>query len=306
MVSLAKVMQSVAPGRYVVAVSGGVDSMALLHAMTHISGVEIIAAHVNHGIRPDAHLDGDIVRAFCESHNILCVSTDLNLGPTASEALARKRRYEFLQKCLIKYEARAIVTAHHQNDAIETAVINILRGTGWRGIAPFASESNILRPLLYATKKDIMVYARSHNIEWREDSTNCDQAYLRNYVRLSIVPWMDAQKPGWDDEIMRYIRNQQTLRRTIDTEAGQLLSGYVEFGARMATSSRYIWCMLPDPEAYELFQALCRRVIGTSVLRDQAVAALLFIKVAKPGKHLELTSNWRLRVTRNTFIVEPR
>jgi tRNA(Ile)-lysidine synthase len=306
MTSLDEAMRTIRPGRYIVAVSGGVDSMVLLHLMTQLTDVEIIVVHVNHGIRPDAALDGRLVRQFCESHNISYESTDLELGAHTSEALARKRRYGFLRKCLIKYDARAIVTAHHEDDIVETVLINLLRGTGWRGIAPFARETDIIRPLVTVVKSDIVAYANAQAITWREDTTNTQQAYLRNYVRLTIMPWLHANIPHWRAEIMRYIRNQQALRRTIEDEINKILDGHVSFARKSATSSRYIWSMLPAPEAYELFQGVCRRTTGNSMIRDRAHAALLFIKVAKPGKRMELTADWILRVTGDSFIVEPR
>lgn len=280
--------------------------MVLLHLLHHSTGVELIVAHVNHGMRDDAELDERLVRHFCESHNITYVSTDLKLGLGTSESVARKYRYEFLRKCLIKHGARAIVTAHHQDDVVETVLINMLRGTGWRGIAPFFEPSDIVRPLLSVPKRQILAYAKRHAIAWREDSTNTSQIYLRNYIRHSIVPWLHETAPDWHVQIMRQIRNQQVLRRTIEKEINQLLDRYVSCRAQSSTGSRYIWCMLPATEAYELFQGLCRRVMGNSLVRSRANDALLFIKVAKPGKRMQLAVGWHLRVTRDSFIVELR
>ena len=306
MVSVNGAVSAVPAGRYIVAVSGGVDSMALLHGLSLRPDITSIVAHVNHGIRADAHLDSRNIESFCKSHNILYESTGLQLGEHASEQLAREARYSFLQKCLNKYGADAILTAHHQDDLLETAVINMIRGTGWRGVAPFVGTANIMRPLINVSKSDIVAYAAKHAIDWREDSTNTNQTYLRNYVRLTIMPLLDVQNPQWRSKIMRLIRNQQTLRRTIEAELDTLLSVFVANQTTSPQSERYIWCMLPAKEAYELFQALCRKTCGNSVLREQALAALLFIKVAKAGRHMTLGNGWRLRVTRDRFIVEPR
>lgn len=299
-------IKAIPAGRYIVAVSGGLDSMVLLHNLITHTDVDIIVAHINHGIRGDAGLDTAFIETFCESHNITHVSTDLHLGKKTSEACARRHRYDFLQKCRIKYKAHAIITAHHQDDLLETALINMLRGTGWRGIAPFVETPYVLRPLLRVAKKDIRNYALHYGVPWREDSTNIDQKYLRNYVRHSVLHWFDQRSSNWRPHIMRYVRNQQTLRRTIEAELNILLPVYVKNMTDSPRATRYIWCMLPEREAYELFQALCRHILGTSLLRTQAEAALLFIKVARPGKRMQLDNNWQLRVTRKQFIVEPR
>lgn len=306
MVSIQDAISAIPAGRYIVAVSGGVDSMVLLHSLRLRPDVTVVVGHINHGIRADAAYDLQVIARFCESHNIIYETTALHLGPGASEALARYRRYEFLRKCLTKHGAQAIITAHHQDDLIETALINVLRGTGWRGIAPFVETSDVLRPLLNVSKKTIVAHAERHGLHWREDSTNRDQTYLRNYARFSIMPWLDASIPLWQPKIMRYIRKQQALRRTIEAELNELLLVYVKSTPSAHHASRYIWCMLPGPEAYELFQALCRRELGGSLIRRQAEAALLFIKVAKPGKRVLLGNNWQLRVTRKQFIVELR
>jgi tRNA(Ile)-lysidine synthase len=110
-----------------------------------------------------------------------------HLGPNASEDKARQARYRFLRKTRAKHKADSIITAHHQDDLIETAILNLLRGTGARGFSPMNSNADILRPLLSTTKKQILDYAKRHNIIWREDPSNQDLTILRNYVRHQLL-----------------------------------------------------------------------------------------------------------------------
>src|SRR5690606_4946866 len=125
------------PGHYVVAVSGGVDSMALLDMVAKQSRpkVSFTVAHFDHGIRDDSHLDRRLVGEVAQRHNLPFVYERGELGAGASEALAREARYAFLRKVQHSTGARGIMTAHHHDDVVETAVLNMLRGTGRKGLS---------------------------------------------------------------------------------------------------------------------------------------------------------------------------
>lgn len=297
-------LTSVPPGRYVVAVSGGVDSMALLDMMRQMPNVTIIAAHVDHGMRADSHKDASLVEVFCKSHNITYETTQLHLDRATSENAARIARYCFLRQCRTRHNANAIVTAHHIDDLIETVIFNLQRGTGWRGLAPFIDQEHIIRPLLDYTKRQLIDYAKTHCVPWHDDSTNSQQHYTRNYIRHTLIPLFDARSETWRQELLRHIRNQQSLRRTIQSELDASLT-YVTFN-RGFGGLRYAWIMLSDELRYELFQTLCRQHLGNTLIRNLAESACLFIKVARPGKVMLLGSAWQLRVTMREFIVEPR
>lgn len=303
--SVEQAIKAVTPGTYVVAVSGGIDSMSLLFALCQRTDLKLIVAHVNHGIRDDGDKDAELILRFCTSHNIIYEYKELHLGPTASEERARQARYEFLQSCRTKYHADAIITAHHQDDLVETALINMLRGTGWRGLAPFTHALDIKRPLLDVTKKEIATYASAHNIAWRLDSTNADQRYLRNYVRQTVMPLLNKQNPKWRSSLLQLIRKNQQLRRTIEAELDNYLTSQLLNSGGQWVTRRYIWCMLPGPICYELFQHMCRKSIGNSVVRELAESALVFAKTGLPNKIMPINNQWRLRVTRRDFIVEP-
>ncbi|HEX6258362.1 MAG TPA: tRNA lysidine(34) synthetase TilS, partial [Candidatus Saccharimonadales bacterium] len=122
-----------ASGTYVVAVSGGVDSIVLLDMLAGQAGLELIVAHFDHGIRQDSTEDAEFVRAAAQRYSLPFELGQATLGPGASEEAARTARYSFLRSIAKKYQAR-IVTAHHADDVIETIAINVARGTGWRGL----------------------------------------------------------------------------------------------------------------------------------------------------------------------------
>lgn len=201
------------PGLYVVAVSGGVDSMVLLDLLRRDSSLELVVAHYDHGIRADSDKDRQLVEQVAAKHKLKFRSAEGRLGTAASEALAREARYAFLEKVRHDTKARAIVTAHHQDDVLETAIINLLRGTGRKGLSSLKSNGALVRPMLELNKQQIRDYATKHTLQWREDSTNQDTKYLRNYIRLRLLASLNqAQK----QTLLDHISTAQSLNSDID------------------------------------------------------------------------------------------
>ncbi len=212
--------------QYIVAVSGGVDSITLLDLL--IKGTNrnasnyIIIAHINHGIRSDSALDESLVKSIAQDNGLRYHSKRLKLSPDSSEALARQKRYEFLDNLKSKYQAEAIMTAHHQDDLIETFLLNLARGTNRRGLSSLNS-SMIYRPLLGYAKQEIIQYAVKNNLTWRDDSTNQDLKYRRNYIRHKIVPKLDNSAQL---KILSIIKNQEVLNNKIDNILSHLVAGF--------------------------------------------------------------------------------
>lgn len=181
--------------RFIVAVSGGKDSMCLLHACVE-SGLDVIAAHCNFKLRGEES-DGDemFVMRYCADKNIPLVKTTFDTKQAASakklstQEAARVLRYEWFEDMRVQYHADYILTAHHGEDSIETFLINLLRGTGIKGLTGIPKENGcIIRPLLSLLRSDIDAYASSSEIPFRNDSSNESDAYTRNYIRHYIIP----------------------------------------------------------------------------------------------------------------------
>lgn len=179
--------------KYIVAVSGGIDSVVLLHKLVSVATTPgphspvYIVAHFDHGIRQNSSEDAAFVRRLAESYGLEYVSKRVELGPTADEASARSLRYRFLFECMKHFDAKAVITAHHRDDVLETMLVNLLRGTSPRGLIGF-TQRNIVRPFLDKPKSWFLDYAQLHKLTWREDSTNLDPSYLRNYIRINLRP----------------------------------------------------------------------------------------------------------------------
>lgn len=180
--------------RLLVAVSGGIDSMVLLHLL-HSNAYKITVAHVNFGLRgKDSDLDEKCVISFCKKNKIpyYTKATDTKKIATAQklsiQEAARNIRYHWFSELITELGLDKIITAHHADDSIETLFINLFRGAGIMGLQGIPSvNGNIVRPLLFATKNEIHDYAEKHQIKYREDKSNLKDDYLRNKIRHHLM-----------------------------------------------------------------------------------------------------------------------
>lgn len=181
-------------------------------------GYRLVVAHFDHGIRSDSHLDRQLVQDVAARYNLQFVYDRAKLGFGVSEEKAREARYEFLRKVMRAGGAKAIITAHHQDDLVETAIHNILRGTGRKGLSSL-SRSEVIRPLIKFSKRELQKYGKNQKLVWREDTTNQDLRYRRNYIRHNIIPQL-----GIDglDELKRLVAITHSLSQEIDQEIAKL------------------------------------------------------------------------------------
>jgi tRNA(Ile)-lysidine synthetase-like protein len=270
--------------KYVVAVSGGVDSVVLLDMFVKLHSKDIVVAHFDHGIRLESDADERFVRELATLYGVPYEFRREDLGPSASEEQARNRRYRFLKSVATKYEAK-LVTAHHQDDLIETVAINTHRGTGWRGLAVFGDKT-IVRPLLRYSKSELTEYALLHNLEWVEDETNKSTDYLRNKVRKKL----GFISPDDKKVVANLSWQQHSLKDEILNEASRFLTN----------RDRYFFIMLPHEVSVELL----RQITNGRLVAAQLENVLLAIKMAKPGSAITAGAGVVFRFTKRDFIVE--
>lgn len=268
--------------KYIVAVSGGVDSVVLLDMM-HKSGEDVVVAHFDHGIRSDSREDAQFVRELAYMYRYPFEGHREELGEQASEALARERRYRYLRKLAKKHDAK-IMTAHHLDDVVETIAINFTRGTGWRGLA--ALDADIVRPLIDTEKTQLLEYAKTHKLFWREDSTNADTKYLRNRLRPKVHQLSNEQKR----ELRALHAHQKVLKREIDQEAHRLTGGGPDY-------SRYLVTHLPISSAIEVLRVITKGQLD----RKQLLRALHAVKVARPGSSFDAGNGLTFHFTTRHF-----
>jgi tRNA(Ile)-lysidine synthase len=184
-------------GKILVAVSGGPDSMALLHVLAKL-GRAAHAHGVDHGLRPEASSELDQAEAFAERLAVPFTRTRLSLEPGANvQARAREARYAALRDAAVKAGAELIATAHHAADRAETVLLRLLRGAGPGGLAVLPPRAeDLLRPLIGATRPDILAHIERHAIPFSTDPSNTDRRYLRARVRTELMPLLVELSPG--------------------------------------------------------------------------------------------------------------
>ena len=183
-------------------VSGGVDSMVMLSIFVRL-GYNVEVAHCNFCLRgKESDEDTEMVIHECEKLGIVChnkrFDTEAEMARTGDsmEMTARRLRYEWFNELCRERGFAVIAVAHHANDSIETFFINLLRGTGLRGLTGINRQyGRVVRPLLYATRKNILEYAVQNKIPYREDSSNRSTKYLRNKIRLGLLPLLREINP---------------------------------------------------------------------------------------------------------------
>lgn len=273
-----------------VAVSGGVDSMVLLDMLRRQAGLELVVAHFDHGIRDDSAEDRELVEAFAKANGLEFVYEEGKLGRGASEAVAREARYKFLHQVLKDTGSAAIITAHHQDDVLETAIINILRGTGRKGLTALRSRDDVIRPLLKVPKKELLEYAKDHNLKWREDPTNQDLSYLRNYVRHKLLT-------RFSEADRRKLVNVLTELTETNRELDTLLVKQLRAQPVSGTLDRQWFNQLPHAAAREVMAAWLRlngsRGFDSKTLERLVVAA----KTASPGKTFPVQAGTSLKIS---------
>lgn len=178
--------------KFLIAVSGGADSMVLLYLFHH-SGFEFEAAHINYKLRgKDSDSDQQLVENFCTENNIklhLYKVSEEEKPQNSIQIWARKLRYDFFREIQKKEKLDVLATAHHLNDQLETFIINLSKASGIRGLSGIPkNENGIIRPLLNFSKEEIYAFAKENNILFREDLSNQKTDYLRNKIRHKIVP----------------------------------------------------------------------------------------------------------------------
>jgi len=275
---------------YLVAVSGGVDSVVLLDML---AGTEhnIIVAHVDHGIREDSAADARFVNELASRYDLPFVMLEAKLGSGTSEDQARQARYKFLFDQARRHDA-VIVTAQHLDDLVETVALNLERGTGWRGLGVMAREG-IWRPFLQIRKAALYDYAMRRNLEWVEDSTNQTDIYQRNRLRRKLHGKGTA---SMHHQVHSQWLHQLQLRRNIDQEIASLMAKH--------KGSRYFLSQLEESIAIECLAHDIEAVGGLRPTRPQLTRALLAVKTARPGTAHHVGTGVSLQFKARNYLVK--
>ncbi|HUD11246.1 MAG TPA: tRNA lysidine(34) synthetase TilS [Candidatus Saccharimonadia bacterium] len=276
-------------GRYILAVSGGADSMVLLTLMANSAkerSYELIVAHFDHGIRTESSQDRKFVERAAQRHKLQFVYTEAHLG-NVSEAAARTARHSWLEKMRKTHCAKAVITAHHEDDIIETSILNLARGTSRRGLAPMRGSS-ILRPLIGVSRNHLRSLAENHNVEWREDATNTDIANPRNFLRHNLL---GGASPDWRALYLESMDRISTLNTKIDQNISILLSQNRESISSYLFSRKLIYDLSLKEVEDLLVGAATSLEPGVELDRRGVGEVALFVKSSAPHHKRPLRKN---------------
>lgn len=294
-----QISQQIPPGTYIVAVSGGVDSMVLLDLLTKVPHVQLVVAHFDHGIRADSIEDRKLVQQTAQSHHIPYMFAAGELGSDASEAEARQARYDFLRSVQTVQQAKAIIVAHHEDDVLETMLLNLLRGTNRNGLSSLQSHHHTIRPLLHATKQDILAYAKAHNIKWREDSTNSDPRYKRNQIRHVLMPRLTDEQRRQLRDINKRAHAHNTL---INREVADILASITtDEGLK-----RHSFIMIPHAISREVMVFWLRQHGVQDVDKKQVERLVTAAKTARVGTTHDVDKRKIMNISRNFLHITSR
>lgn len=223
--------------KLLVAVSGGPDSLALLHFLRMANLVPkeaIFVGHVNHGLRENAVKEQFIVQTYCEKYDIPFFTEKINVNERAKslhkgiEETARIVRYEFFEKIMAKESINKLVLAHHADDQIETILMRLVRGSssiGWSGIQPKRSMQGgyAIRPFLTITKSEIIEYANKHELAYEIDESNYNPQYTRNRYREEVLPFLTKENPAVYNHFERFSEETSEDFQFLEDLANKLL-----------------------------------------------------------------------------------
>ena len=296
--SVEHAVRALPQGSYLLAVSGGRDSMALLDAFARWRADACAVATFDHGTGPVATAAAELVEAEATVRGLAVVSGKVEAG-TPTEAAWRAARWRFLGGWARELGAR-VVTAHTRDDQLETVVIRALRGAGARGLAAMYAPSPIARPLLDVPRAVVAAYAAARDVRWAEDPSNAARAHLRNRVRLDLLPAFERAQPGFGAAMLDLSRRAARWRADVEALVDSLLPTTV--AEPVAIPDRSL-AGLPADALAVLWQAIAGRAgIALDWRGTERLAA--FTNDARAGQLVPLSGGARVRRTATSFVVE--
>jgi tRNA(Ile)-lysidine synthase len=291
--------------RLLLAVSGGCDSVVMLHAL-HRMGLTLAVAHCNFRLRgEESDGDQDFVEELCRSLQIPCHchqfdtrSLSVQEGISIQMA-ARRQRYEWFSQLLHTHGYHRLCTAHHADDQAETMLLNLITGRGMRALAGIPlRRQEIVRPLLVFTRAELEEWAHLQNLTWRHDRSNDESDYLRNLIRLQVIPVLKRINPAFAMQAPMLAREQSETCLLADEELSRLTEGITENRGDLLII--HDAALRSHPALFSVYRHLLRPYGFSAALTEAFINS-----PAKTGR-LFLTPSHRLTCDRGQLIIESR
>ena len=285
--------------QYLLAFSGGIDSVVLAEIFKSLS-LDFALAHCNFKLRgKESDQDQSFVENYAQANQIpLFVKVcDLSQNDENTQIAARNARYEWFDELLQKHSFDYLITAHHLNDSVETFFINLMRGSGLKGLTGIQSTGKIIRPMLGVSRKEIEKFATENQLSWREDSSNASDKYRRNFIRHQIIPAFEKLQPGFLQAMQKTMGYLQQSESVVQEWFEKAYRELVE----IKNDSQIL-----DLQKFENFQhkeLFLHEWLSAYGFSDRKAIANLTQK-AQSGKYL-LSDSHRLYRHQNYLILEP-
>lgn len=285
------------------AVSGGLDSMVLLHLLQRLP-YEIAVLHCNFQLRGlESFGDQNFIQEYCDQNNIPLFVTQFDTEAFAkdyklsTQVAARELRYSWFYELLEEKNFDYIATAHHADDNLETFIINLTRGTGLDGLTGIPEENDkIIRPLLPFSREEILKYAEENKIEWREDSSNASNKYLRNKIRHDLVPILKEINPNF---LNAFQKTQSYLQESKEMVEDASIMIYQQVAKEAGDDIHFDLNQLKKLPNYKSYLYQWLNEFGFSAWND-----IYDLVEGQSGKQV-LSEEFRLLKNRETLILSP-
>lgn len=285
------------------AVSGGLDSMVLLHLVKQLP-YEIAVLHCNFQLRGlESFGDQDFILNYCNQNGIPIFTTQFDTEAFAkdyklsTQVAARELRYSWFYELLEKENFDYILTAHHADDNLETFIINLTRGTGLEGLIGIPEQNDrIIRPLLPFSRDEILKYAEENTIEWREDSSNASNKYLRNKIRHDLVPMLKEINPNF---LSAFQKTQSYLQESQEMVEDASIMIYQQVAQEEGDDIHFDLKQLKKLPNYKSYLYQWLNEFGFLAWND-----IYDLVEGQSGKQV-LSSEFRLLKNRNVLILSP-
>lgn len=287
--------------RILVAVSGGLDSMVLLHLSAN-AGYNVEVAHANFNLRgAESDADEDLVRKTTEKWNIEFHTKHLKVDKKKEnvQLSARKLRYDWFEELVLRHRFDFILTAHHQDDRVETFFINLLRGSGLKGLKSIPEKNeSILRPLLHFPKGELKAYADENGVEWREDASNRETDYLRNKIRHGLAKEFSSLSPTANQNMAKSMDFLSDANEYFENTAAVFIHSLKKEGENV---------LISDDQWNFLFGArpLHKYVFDQFGFMSDQLNQLEELSKSQSGRRIE-SAGFTVYRDRNGFVIEPK
>lgn len=292
------------------AVSGGADSMYLFYNfmdLKEIMDLDILVCHLNHGVRETAGRDEDFVKNKCKAYGIKCVTKKVNMDDYAkeqslsSEEAGRILRYKFFRE---NSKDRLIITAHNANDRAETILQRIIRGTGINGLVSIKEKRDgIYRPMIDIKRDEIEDYLHKNNLEYVEDETNFKEIYMRNKIRLSLIPELKNYNPNIISSLLRLSDNAEDAMEFIEFETSKYFDEVVKDNEILIEKLKEVHEYIGKEIIREFLENNSK---DKEIITRKNILNIYNLMDSQSGKKIDLGGNIVARKTFDKIVVEEK